>query len=103
MGSSIATSSPTTSCSTATARLGSAIWASVAAGEARGGWPDIDAASEKMGALSATVYEPDRSRAGAYDALYREYAALADYFGRGGSDVMKRLLAMKRAAGADAL
>jgi len=26
-----------------------------------------------------------------YDALYAEYVALHDYFGRGGNDVMKRL------------
>ena len=76
--------------------LGSAIWASVAAGEAAGGWPDIYAASGAMGALSDTVYEPDASRADAYDALYRAYSQLTDYFGRGGNDVMKRLLAMKR-------
>ena len=33
----------------------------------------------------------DYIRAAAYDALYQEYIALHDYFGRGANDVMKRL------------
>ena len=32
-----------------------------------------------------------RQQAAAYDALYQEYIALHDYFGRGANDVMKRL------------
>ena len=35
---------------------------------------------------------PDKRQ---YETLYREYGALHDYFGRGGSDVMKRLKAIR--------
>lgn len=45
-----------------------------------------------------TVYTPDPEAGAVYDRLYAEYLALHDYFGRGGSDVMKRL----RAIAADA-
>ena len=41
--------------------------------------------------LSDIRYQPDASQAAAYDALYQEYIALHDYFGRGANDVMKRL------------
>ena len=37
-----------------------------------------------------------------YDELYREYLALHDYFGRGGSDVMIRLRRLHRTAMAGA-
>ena len=37
------------------------------------------------------AYRPDTAAHAVYDALYREYVALHDLFGRGGSDVMKRL------------
>ena len=78
--------------------LGSAIYAAAAAGTETGGYADIFKASEAMGALSDTVYRPDPAHREAYDALYREYLALTDFFGRGGSDVMKRLLALRRDA-----
>lgn len=44
-----------------------------------------------MSCLSDIRYQPDPAQADAYDTLYREYAALHDYFGRGANDVMKRL------------
>jgi L-ribulokinase len=34
----------------------------------------------------------------AYQALFAEYTALHDYFGRGGNDVMHRLKAIQREA-----
>jgi len=74
--------------------LGSAIHAAVAAGA----YPDIRSASEAMGRVNRAVYTPDKERGQAYDALYREYVALHDYFGRGGNDVMKRLKAIRREA-----
>ena len=51
-----------------------------------------------MGSVSGKVYRPNPAHRSVYDALYREYLALTDYFGRGGSDVMKRLLALRTAA-----
>lgn len=79
--------------------LGSAIHAAVAAGA----YPDVRAASGAMGRLQRNAYTPNENAAAVYDALYAEYSALHDYFGRGGNDVMHRLRALKRdALGADA-
>ncbi|WP_422391122.1 ribulokinase [Arthrobacter sp. N1] len=74
--------------------LGSAIHAAVAAGA----YEDIHAAAAAMGHLDRAAYTPDPERADAYDALYREYTDLHDYFGRGTNDVMHRLKALRRAA-----
>ncbi|MET8231438.1 ribulokinase [Micromonospora sp. NPDC005298] len=74
--------------------LGSAIHAAVAAGE----YPSIHEASQAMGRVHEAVYRPDPDRARAYDALYAEYRALHDHFGRGGDDVMLRLRAIRNAA-----
>ncbi|RKN47777.1 ribulokinase [Micromonospora endolithica] len=74
--------------------LGSAIHAAVAAGA----YPTIHEASEAMGRVHEAVYRPDPDRARAYDALYAEYRALHDHFGRGGDDVMLRLRAIRNAA-----
>jgi L-ribulokinase len=74
--------------------LGSAIHAAVAAGC----YPDVRAAAEQMGKVSRGVYTPNAQAADAYDALYRDYAELHDYFGRGANNVMKRLKATRRAA-----
>jgi len=35
--------------------------------------------------------EPDPAAADRYDALYADWLALHDHFGRGGTDVMRRL------------
>ncbi|WP_435132495.1 ribulokinase [Actinacidiphila sp. bgisy144] len=77
--------------------LGSAIHAAVAAGA----HPDIRAASAAMGRIERRAYLPDPARAAAYDRLYAEYRELHDHFGRGGSDAMHRLRALRaEAAGA---
>ena len=68
--------------------LGSAIYAAVAAGE----YPDIFAASDAMKSPIYSSYTPNKDNEAVYSALYREYLTLHDYFGRGGNDVMKRLL-----------
>jgi len=73
---------------------GSAIHAAVAAGC----YPDVPTAAAAMGGHTPGVYRPDLERAEAYDALYAEYRALHDHFGRGGDDVMHRLRALRRAA-----
>jgi L-ribulokinase len=49
-----------------------------------------------MGKVHPAAYEPDEARAEAYDALYAEYDALHDLFGRGANDVMHRLSALRR-------
>lgn len=73
-------------CSQAPA-LGAAIYAAVAAGE-RSGFADVFSASNAMRSREFTVYTPDPAAHRVYDALYREYSALAAYFGRGGNAVM---------------
>ncbi|MDT0530521.1 ribulokinase [Micromonospora sp. DSM 115977] len=74
--------------------LGSAIHAAVAAGA----YPDVHRASAAMGRVDEGVYQPDPDNARAYDALYAEYRALHDHFGRGGNDVMLRLRAIRNTA-----
>ena len=77
--------------------LGSAIFASVAAGEAAGGYDDIFTAARAMGRTKNLVYTPNPESAAIYDKLFAEYVKLHDYFGRGANDVMKRLKAIKKA------
>ncbi|CAN2175256.1 AraB Ribulose kinase [Candidatus Nanopelagicaceae bacterium] len=72
--------------------LGSAIHAAVAAGV----YSNVNQAAEVMGRVNKLVYTPNEERAKQYDALYREYLELHDYFGRGANNVMKRLKQMKR-------
>ena len=72
--------------------LGSAIHAAVAAGV----YSNVNQAAEVMGRVNKHVYTPNEERAMQYDALYREYLELHDYFGRGANNVMKRLKQMKR-------
>jgi L-ribulokinase len=72
--------------------LGSAIHAAVAAGA----YPDIRKAAQAMGGRQVAAYRPIPANAAAYDELFREYRALHDYFGRGGSEVMRRLKAVRR-------
>ncbi|HEY5518192.1 MAG TPA: ribulokinase [Cellulomonas sp.] len=74
--------------------LGSAIHAAVAAGA----YPDVRAAAQVMGHRVVAAYSPIEANAVRYDALFAEYTALHDYFGRGGNDVMHRLKAIRRAA-----
>jgi L-ribulokinase len=74
--------------------LGSAIHAAVAAGE----YPDVPAAAEVMGKVTAAVFKPNAAAAKTYDLLYEEYTLLHDYFGRGQNDVLHRLRAVRNAA-----
>ena len=68
--------------------LGSAIYAAVASGV----YPDVQTAAAAMGAPVVKSYTPIRSNHKSYAKLYADYVQLHDYFGRGGNDVMKRLL-----------
>ena len=74
--------------------LGSAIHAAVAAGA----YPDIHAAASAMGSVRRDAYRPDPANAAPYDALYAEYRTLHDHFGRGGTEVLHRLRAIRNAA-----
>jgi L-ribulokinase len=74
--------------------LGSAIHAAVAAGA----YPDVHKAAAAMGRKNEAVYRPIPENVAGYDALYREYALLHDYFGRGSNEVMHRLKAIRRQA-----
>lgn len=74
--------------------LGSAIHAAVAAGA----YASVAEAGEAMGRVERGKYQPHAADADAYDALFAEYQALHDYFGRGANDVMKRLKAMRKEA-----
>lgn len=73
--------------STQAGALGSAIYAAVAAGE----YPSVQSATQAMGAPVNKRYSPNKERHDTYQKLYREYVLLHDYFGRGGSNIMKRL------------
>jgi L-ribulokinase len=79
------------SASDQTPALGSAMFGAVAAGKQAGGYDSIFAAAEFMAHLKDKVYEPIPENRAVYDALFREYGVLHDYFGRGENDVMKRL------------
>ena len=74
--------------------LGSAIHAAVAAGA----YPDVATAARAMGRVNRGVFQPIKANVAAYDDLFAEYRALHDHFGRGGSDVMMRLKALRRKA-----
>ena len=77
--------------------LGSAIHAAVAAGC----YADVRAAAAAMGAVDRGAYQPDERAAAAYDLLYEHYLRLHDWFGRGGTDTMKQLRALRRRATVD--
>ncbi len=77
--------------STHTSALGAAMYAAVAAGESRGGYPTIQDASKKMAHLSSESFIPNNNDKKTYNRLYSEYTLLHDYFGYGHNNAMKRL------------
>lgn len=76
--------------------FGSAIFASVAAGSAAGGYDSIFEAARAMGKVKDKIYYPIEENSCIYDKLFAEYKTLHDYFGRGQNDVMKRLKELKK-------
>ncbi len=86
------------SASSQTPALGSAMFGAVAAGAQAGGYATIADASHAMARLKDQVFEPIEANRVAYDALYREYVKLHDYFGRGENNVMKTLKALRSQA-----
>lgn len=78
-----------------TCALGAAILGAVAAGEAAGGYSDLELAVARMGGVRDRVYTPDPEAHAVYTTLYEEWVKLHDYFGRGGNPVLKRLRALR--------
>ncbi|MEE1327133.1 MAG: ribulokinase [Oscillospiraceae bacterium] len=74
--------------------LGSAIYAAAAASVA-----DIYKMVETMGDGNCQIYEPNPRHREVYEALYREYRTLHDYFGRGENAVMERLRKISATSG----
>jgi L-ribulokinase len=89
----------TVAASSQVAALGAAMYGAVAAGAPAGGYDSIADAAARMVRRAVRTYRPDPSTKTVYDALHAEYMALHDHFGRGGSDVMRRLRSL-RAGGA---
>lgn len=71
--------------------LGAAMLGAVAAGAAGGGYDSLADAAARMGGLKEQVYTPAASERPAYDELFAQWKQIHDWYGRGGSDVMKRL------------
>ena len=71
--------------------LGSAIMGAVAAGL----YPTAAAAIERMAAPVSRVYTPIPAHQERYHELFQIYKELHDLFGRGGTDAMKRLKALR--------
>ncbi len=78
--------------------LGSAMMGAAAAGSAAGGYDSIIDAAREMGGVKERVYRPNPAAQTVYEQLYREYAILHDFFGRGGNDIMKRLKLIRSGA-----
>ena len=81
--------------------LGAAMLAAVAPGSAGGGYDSLGEAVDRMAPRPSRVYEPNPHRASEYEALYREYKRLYDYFGRGGNEVMRMLRGRRSRSTAD--
>jgi L-ribulokinase len=79
-----------------TPALGSAMFATVAAGPGAGGYASIQDAASHMARLRDETFEPIETHRVGYDELYREYVRLHDRFGRGGDPVMKTLKRIRR-------
>ncbi len=73
--------------STQAGALGSAIYASVAAGL----YGNVSEAAAKLSKADKCVYHPIPENQKVYAKLFEEYRTLHDYFGRGANGVMERL------------
>lgn len=74
-----------------TAALGSAMYASVAAKEEKGGYDTIGEAVSCMAHLKDLVYRPDADRVERYNKLYEVYCELVDMFDPKKCSVMSKL------------
>ncbi|MCW8133931.1 MAG: ribulokinase [Planctomycetota bacterium] len=71
--------------------VGAAILGAVAAGAKGGGHDGFASAAKAMGGVRKKTFTPLKEAARAYSDLFSEYKTLADYFGKGGNEVMRRL------------
>lgn len=71
--------------------VGAAIAGAVAAGEVGGGHADFASAAKAMGGVRRRVFKPRPEAVQRYEELFKDYQALAEHFGRGGTEVMRRL------------
>jgi L-ribulokinase len=65
---------------------------------AAGAYRDVPTAAAVMGKRITDAYRPQPGVGRVYDALFAEYTALHDYFGRGGNNVLHRLRAVRNEA-----
>lgn len=79
------------------AALGTAIYAAAAAGPATG-YDSIFDAVKGMADRRFKTYLPNSDHEAIYDALFKEYVQLHDYFGRGTNPVMENLRCVMEAA-----
>lgn len=77
--------------------LGAAMLGAVAAGAAAGGYESLGDAAARMGGLSEQAYLPRAEEQPAYNELFAGWKQLHDWYGRGGSDIMKRLRRLRDA------
>lgn len=73
--------------------LGSAMYASVAAGKERGGYETIYEAVDVMKDVSDVVYYPIAEHVAVYDRLYKVYETMYQYFGKENPELMEALIA----------
>lgn len=88
------------SASDQTCALGAALFGAVAAGEAEGGFADVDSAQAALCLVREQVYHPIPANHAVYDKLYRLYRCMHDAFGKTGwngslEHVMKELIALR--------
>lgn len=80
-----------------TTAMGSAVMGAVAAGVENGGYNTLSEAAEAFNAGVKHVYYPNKENTAIYDALYKEYERLHDYFGKH-NHVMKNLRRIRDSA-----
>ena len=76
--------------------LGAAILGAAAAGEERGGFATVHQAIRALAGAPRQTIQPDAVQTERYNVLYDAYMELMDHFGRGGTDLMKRLIRLRR-------
>lgn len=75
---------------------GAAMLGAVAAGKQGGGYDSLSEAVDHMALPPQRVYRPIEENLPPYNALYREYRRLYDYFGRGENEAMKALCRLRK-------
>lgn len=73
------------------AALGSAIYAALSAGEAKGGYDHYEEAVRRMSRVKDTVYEPDSGNHRIYNKLYAVYKDYSELMGDTSRRIMRRL------------